>query len=108
MRPSRRRPDPILMGQPSPSLAKINKMNMEELKERIASLETEKGHLSHKVEQLSQKEPRDEVKITELKALMSRLGALVNVAKERLEGKVERSQMPNFGKSHPPRGPRRF
>ena len=34
-RRQRRTPDPILMGEPSPSLAKINKMNMRELAERI-------------------------------------------------------------------------
>ena len=105
-RMSRRRPDPILMGEPSPSLAKINRMNMQQLAERIKALETESAHLSAKIERLSQVEPRDDEKIAALTEQKARLAALADVARKRLSGKAERTEQGSGRGSRSGRYPR--
>lgn len=87
-----KRAEPMLMGVPSPSLAKINKMNTDELVERIAALTVERERIATKIKNLSAMTPRDEARITELKTQASRLAALENVAKDRLSGKNERRE----------------
>lgn len=87
-----KRAEPMLMGVPSPSLAKINKMNTDELVERIAALGVERERIATKIKNLSAMTPRDEARITELKTQASRLTALENVAKDRLSGKNERRE----------------
>ncbi len=87
----RRRRDPILMGLPSPSLAKINRMNSAELTEHIKALEVEAGHIRAKLEKMAAKEPVDEAHVKLLKEQLARLEALGNIAKERIaSGQADR------------------
>lgn len=81
---------PILMGEPSPSLAKINTMNMAKLTEKIAMLEEEEARVGAKLKRLQAVDPLPEVKIKAVTELLARLDALKKAAAERLAGKAER------------------
>lgn len=87
----KRRQYPMLLGEPSPSLAKIGKMNMEELKERIEALAVEKARIDEKIKNLSNMQPRDDARIESLSTQAARLTALSNAAKDRLSGKQDRT-----------------
>ena len=82
---------PMLMGLPSPSLAKMNRMNMVELEERIKRLETEQQCLQAKIQKLEAHRPKPEEKIAMLKEQVERLIVLLNMAKNRLAGKQDRA-----------------
>ena len=90
----------MLLGEPSPSLAKINTMNMAKLTEKIAQLTRDRGPLVAKLEKLQAKEDPpaspEEIKRTEL--LIARLDALKQAAQERLDGKAERKALREAGK----------
>jgi chromosome segregation ATPase len=102
MRPMRKkRPDPVLMGEPSPSLGRINKMNMEQLRERIVVLETEAARITTRIKNLSHVQPVDESRIKILQEQIERLEVLAKAAKERLEGKAERSRRFEEGGGRP-------
>jgi hypothetical protein len=92
MGPKRRRPDPIFMGEPSPGLSKINKMNMEQLAERIATLRLESERINTKIANLSTINPPDTDRLAKLRAQGERLAALAQAAQDRLSGKMQRSQ----------------
>lgn len=81
---------PILMGEPSPSLAKINTMNMAKLTEKIAMLEEEEVRVGAKLDRLKAVDPLPETKIKAVIELLARLDALKKLAAERLAGKAER------------------
>lgn len=83
----RRRSDPVFMGQPSPSLAKINRMTPQQLTDRIQALEVEAERISQKIKNLSNMQPRDEKRIALLTEQRERLAALQQIAKDRLAGK---------------------
>jgi hypothetical protein len=87
-RMKRRRSDPILMGEPSPSLARISKMDPEELHEHIAALQGERQHLITKIANLSNMQPRPDERIALLATQQARLAALIQAAQDRLSGKV--------------------
>ena len=87
---SRKPADPMLMGEPSPALTKIARMNTEKLTGHIATMQTEADRLSTKIENLSNMTPPDEQKIASLKAHRERLEALLEAAREALAGKIER------------------
>lgn len=78
------------MGEPSPSLGKINQMNMVGLEAKIASLNEEQQRLGARLEHLQAQDPAPEEKIKALIELMGRLKALAVAAAERLAGKAER------------------
>ncbi len=80
----------MLLGEPSPSLAKINTMNMAKLTEKIAQLEEEEARVGAKLSRLEAVTPVPEVKIAAVKDLLARLDALKKAAAERLAGKAER------------------
>ncbi|MAE61782.1 MAG: hypothetical protein CMJ49_10565 [Planctomycetaceae bacterium] len=82
----------MFLGMPSPSLARIQKMNMADLAARIERLTNEVANVEEKVKRLQQVDPRPDAKITELGALIKRLAALRNAAKDQLEMKVERKR----------------
>ena len=82
---------PILMGEPSPSLAKINRMNTEQLQAKIVSLSKEQELVAARIMRLRAVHPVPEEKIDQLKTLLHRLEALKKIAEERLDGKNERS-----------------
>jgi predicted house-cleaning noncanonical NTP pyrophosphatase (MazG superfamily) len=81
---------PMLLGEPSPSLAKINAMNMAQLTEKIASLDEELARVSAKLERLEQQDDKPEEKIKTVIELISRLKALKIIAEKRLAEKAER------------------
>jgi hypothetical protein len=86
-----RKPDlPMLLGEPSPSLAKINTMNMAKLEEKIASLQDERQRMLAKIERLEKMNPPPEDKIKAGRDTVVRLEALEKAASERLAGKAER------------------
>ena len=80
----------MLLGEPSPSLAKINGMNMEKLAAKIASLKDEQERMNAKLEKLLARDPAPAEKIEQAKATLVRLKALQDAATERLAGKAER------------------
>jgi predicted RNase H-like nuclease (RuvC/YqgF family) len=109
-RRNRRQPDPILMGEPSPSLTRINRMNMRELADRIETLEREQSHLTAKIERLKAVDPPDAERIAALTTQVARLAALTDVARKRLAGKTERREQPPSNRpnrTNRPRYPRR-
>ena len=81
---------PTLLGEPSPSLAKINGMNMAKLQEKIAVLKTEQERMVAKIQTLEARDPQPEEKLAEARLLLERLVALQAAAAERLAGKEER------------------
>ena len=83
----------MLLGEPSPSLAKINEMNMAKLEAKIASLTEEQVRMVARLERLRGVEPLPEEKIKQLEELLVRLNALKAAAEERLAGKAERKAL---------------
>ncbi|MEM8737722.1 MAG: hypothetical protein AAGG38_04490 [Planctomycetota bacterium] len=85
---------PMLLGEPSPSLAKINGMNMEKLAAKIASLREEQARMAAKLERLEARDPATPAEQIEMaKATLVRLKALEDAAAERLAGKAERKAL---------------
>ncbi|WP_184676641.1 hypothetical protein [Algisphaera agarilytica] len=81
----------MLLGEPSPSLAKINAMNMEKLAVKIMSLREEQQRMNAKLERLLARDPAaPEEKIKQAKDTLVRLKALEEAAMTRLKGKAER------------------
>ncbi|HWB20066.1 MAG TPA: hypothetical protein VG711_07195 [Phycisphaerales bacterium] len=78
------------MGEPSPGLARIYRMNMAQLTVRIERLQNEMGVLGKKLERLKSTEPQPMAEINSITVQIARLRALEKAAKERLEGKSER------------------
>jgi len=82
---------PMLLGEPSPALAKINTMNMEKLTAKIASLQDEQTRMAAKLERLLARDPAAPAeKITQAQETLVRLKAIEDAAAERLAGKAER------------------
>ena len=81
----------MLLGEPSPSLAKINAMNMEKLAAKIVSLRDEQQRMEAKLQKLLARDPAAPAeKIEQAKTTLERLKALEDAATERLRGKAER------------------
>lgn len=80
----------MLLGEPSPGLAKINLMNTAKLQAKIASLEAEHALLETKLEHLRVLDPLPTEKIQAIELLQQRLIALRDAAATRLKGKLER------------------
>jgi hypothetical protein len=83
---------PLLLGEPSPSLAKINRASIEELQVRIDKLLEEAGHITKRIEALTKLTPPDEAKIKVLKDQLRRLRLLETKARERMEDKKLRKE----------------
>ncbi len=75
---------PMLLGKPSPGLAKIAKMTTEELSQRIESLTLESDHVVRKIGRLTGQDPRPRQRIHELTMLLNRLSELEQAARDRL------------------------
>ncbi len=80
----------MLLGEPSPSLAKINEMNMAKLEVKIASLAEEEKQLVTRLQRLNELDPPPADKIKTVSELLKRLVALKAAAEERLAGKAKR------------------
>jgi len=76
------------MGEPSPSLAKINQMTTVMLKEKIESLKVEMERLQAKLQRLSAQPTPPTAKIKTVSDLLERLEALRGLAEKRLEERV--------------------
>ncbi len=98
-RPSRgRKPaDPMFLGEPSPALTKIARMNTEKLGAHILTMKTEAQRLEVKIANLSGMAEPDQQKIEQLTAHRSRLIALTEAAQKLLDGKNERRQQYRSG-----------
>ncbi|MEM1211798.1 MAG: hypothetical protein AAGI68_05800 [Planctomycetota bacterium] len=82
---------PMLLGEPSPSLAKIQTMNTEKLRAKIASLNEERARLVTRHDNLAALDPVPTEKVDNINDLIARIDALLEAAKERLAGKLERA-----------------
>ena len=80
----------MLLGEPSPSLAKINTMNMAKLQEKIDSLHEEQQRMQAKLDRLVTRDPQPTEKVEQAQATLARLKALEEAAAQRLAGKQER------------------
>ena len=80
----------MLLGEPSPSLAKINEMNIVKLTAKIASLAEEEAQLVKRLTRLNELDPPPADKIQTVTDLLKRLVALKAAAEERLAGKLKR------------------
>ncbi|MEM6550910.1 MAG: hypothetical protein AAF750_02050 [Planctomycetota bacterium] len=81
----------MLLGEPSPSLAKIQTMNTEKLRAKIASLNEERGRLVTRKDNLTALDDVPTDKVDNIDNLLARIDALLDAAKERLAGKLERA-----------------
>ncbi len=81
---------PMLLGEPSPALAKIATMNTEKLEAKIASLDQELDHVTAKLGRLASQSDPPTQKIETAKMLIQRLNAIKDVATERLAEKRRR------------------
>jgi len=88
--PDRKEQPPILDGEPSPSLAKMNTMNMVKLEAKISQLITEQKLVSERLEKLEVRDPPPEEQITRTRYQLDRLVVLETAARERLRGKEDR------------------
>ena len=88
----RKRPNPMLMGEESPSLGKMNRMNAAQLTAHVERLTQEAARLTQKVTNLKAHKPCPEEKVAKLTAYLQRLQALEKAARGRLAGKIDRQQ----------------
>ncbi|MBI1337952.1 MAG: hypothetical protein GC164_13470 [Phycisphaera sp.] len=101
-RHQRKRTMPILQGEPSPSLARINRMNAKELEERITSLKLEAQRITTRIGHLKIQNPVPEEKIVVLVKQVERLEALQKIAGDRLEYKKQQALL--YGDRAPGQG----
>ncbi len=80
----------MLLGEPSPSLAKINEMNMAKLEVKIAALTEEETQLNKRLGHLNELDPPPADKVKIVTDQLQRLVALKAAAAERLAGKAQR------------------
>jgi len=76
--------DPILLGKPSPSLAKMEKMTIQELSDRITILATEIGRHRRRVEHLKIQDPVPQKRVDSLLRQVRRLAALERATQEKM------------------------
>ena len=85
---ARNKPDPILLGLPSPSLRKISRMNDEELTEHIERLVGEATHIRNRMEALKAKDPVPAEHLDMLQKQLDRLSTLEQIGRDKLAGKT--------------------
>lgn len=90
-RPQSDKPDaPMLLGEPSPSLARINMMNMVKLEAKIVQLANEQTALVSRLERLNALDEAPTEKLQRAGKQLDRLKDLEKAARTRLEEKVRR------------------
>jgi ribosomal protein L29 len=77
----------MLMGEPSPSLAKMKKMNPEQLQAKVDQLREESLRLTRKVQRLQEQHEPNFKKIDALTKQIQRLQALQRIARDKVEGR---------------------
>jgi len=80
----------MLLGEPSPALAKIATMNTAKLEAKIASLDVELDRVTAKLGRLAGQDDPPAEKIEAAKLLAQRLSALKEIAAKRLTEKRQR------------------
>lgn len=80
----------MLLGEPSPSLAKINGMNIAQLTAKLASLDEELARVTAKLGRLEGQDVKPEEKIKVVTDLIARLKALKIITEKRLAEKAQR------------------
>ncbi len=80
----------MLMGEPSPALAKIGMMSIPKLEAKIQTLKEEQTRLIARIERLVRHDPQPAEQIENLKKQLARLEAIEQAAQERLKLKFER------------------
>ncbi len=93
----------MIDGLPSPSVAKMAKMNITQLEEHIAKLTAESGHLEKRIERLAKLQPPNEQQTSLLRGQLSRLQTLIGLAQQHLKDKHERKGQWDMGQ-RPQRG----
>ncbi len=83
----------MLLGEPSPSLAKIKTMNMVKLAAKIVSLREERSRMEAKLIKLQARDPLPNEKIKLGQDTVERLNALEAIATDLLKGKAERKAL---------------
>jgi hypothetical protein len=92
---------PMLLGKPSPSLAKINRMSRPELEAQIGSLITESDRIGQKMERLNGVSPDLSDRVRDLTVLSERLAALKKAAEDRIaQFEEEQSTMGGYRSKH--------
>jgi hypothetical protein len=84
--------DPMLLGEPSPSLSALEKMNMVKLAQRAERLADEVSRMSQKIERLKKVRPLPEQQISQLAKSLVRLKCLQKAASDKLTFKTERKR----------------
>lgn len=89
---TRKQPDPMLLGLPSPSLARIGRMNIEQLETHIERLKVEAERLTKRIGNLKKVKEDPDSQVGELTSALKRVGLLRRAAEKRLETKHERRE----------------
>ena len=84
-RSRKRSSEPMLLGKPSPSLAKMSIMTSDDLVIQIESLVNEASRLRRKIEHLKIQTPIPQKRIDSLARQSRRLSALARAAREQME-----------------------
>lgn len=82
-----KKPDPILLGLPSPSLRKIVKLSGAELQNHIERLVGEANHIRNRMESLKTRDPVPQEHIEMLQRQLERLNTLEQIGRDKLAGK---------------------
>jgi len=80
----------MLLGEPSPSLAKINRMPMMKLGPKIEQLQLELDRVHSKIERMRAQDDPPTDRIEKATELVKRLKVLKELAEKRLEEKTAR------------------
>ena len=80
----------MLLGEPSPGLAKINAMNIVKLEAKILQLVEEQKRVGSRIEKLLAREPAPTEHIERNRQQLVRLQALEKAARDRLKEKNRR------------------
>jgi len=80
----------MLDGEPSPALAKIQAMNIEQLTKKLEQLSTEQELLEKRIGNLKKTDPPDEEKIKRNEDQRARLVVVEKAAQARMAEKLER------------------
>jgi hypothetical protein len=90
--PIRKPLPPLLLGRPSPSLARIKRMNMADLSERIERLKTEAIRIERRIQHLKIQTPLPQAQIDNLESQTNRLEVLTLTACKRLDQKQQNKE----------------
>jgi hypothetical protein len=95
--------DPILLGLPSPSLRKMQRMTLDELAAHIERIVTEAGHVERRIAALREETENPDAKahIEMLEKQLHRLKTLEQMGRDRLEGKPPRDEPDQTRSSRP-------